>query len=540
VFFKRFMHEVAGLGDGTVAGGLAAALTTEFTWSLAGISLALAVAALCCAVMVGHARRNRPLRDTARILATVHARILEYRPEVVLYFSGTIDSVYQVNMWLATVAQMARPAMIIMRERALVPLLGRTDLPVVCLAGTVDMMNFPLPSVRVALFPSNTGKNLHQLRIPGVGHVFIGHGDSDKTASFNPFAKVYDEVWVAGKAGRDRYLRARVGVRDENIVEVGRPQLSGIRAAGDSPADRMFTVLYAPTWEGWLDDDCQASLVLMGAKIIRALADYSPHVRVLYKPHPLTGTRDPRAARAHQEIAALIEQANRQREAGGAWDEEAKDGESARRAAAAEASRIGTRLSTLANGAATGGWPAVLRSTPDEAVLSRDSRPGTTDEVEWLRLNDAWHAAYWQAEGWWRHRVVTGPLPTLNECFNHADLLISDISSVVADFIASGKPYVVTNPAGLAEDEFRTQYPTAAAGYLLGAGCAELPGILAQAAALGGDLLAGERRELKSYLLGPDDPDALTRFGNAVEALATRVAKPAGEDPLADVVPLLR
>ena len=82
-------------------------------------------------------------------------------------------------------------------------------------------MNFPLPSARVALFPANTAKNLHMLRVPDIGHVFIGHGDSDKAASFNPYTKVYDEVWVAGRAGRDRYLRAQVGVRDEDIVEVG-------------------------------------------------------------------------------------------------------------------------------------------------------------------------------------------------------------------------------------------------------------------------------------------------------------------------------
>jgi hypothetical protein len=426
-----------------------------------------------------------------------------------------------------------------MRERALVPLLGRTSLPVVCLDGTVDLMNFPLPSVRVALFPSNTGKNLHQLRIAGVGHVFVGHGDSDKTASFNPFAKVYDEVWVAGRAGRDRYLRAQVGVRDEDIVEVGRPQLSGIRTAGDGTADTMFTVLYAPTWEGWLDDDCQASLVTMGPRIIQALTGHSPHIRVLYKPHPLTGTRDPRATRAHQAIVGLIEQTNRQREAGGAWDGGARASEQARLAAAAEVSRIGTRLSMLAGGPVAGGSMAGLRSQPDEAMLSRDSRPGTADDTEWLQLNGAWHAAYWQAQGWWQHRVVTGPLPTLNECFNHADLLISDISSVVADFIASGKPYVVTNPGGAGEDEFRTQFPTAAAGYLLGADCAELPDILAHAATPG-DRLAAARRELKSYLLGPDDPDALTRFSAAVEALATRVSKPAGPDTALNVEPLLR
>ena len=93
--------------------------------------------------------------------------------------------------------------MIIMRERFLVPLLGRTGLPVVCIDGTVDLMNFSVPSARVALYPANTGKNLHMIRNRGVAHVFVGHGDSDKAASSNPFVRVYNQEWVAGQAGRD-------------------------------------------------------------------------------------------------------------------------------------------------------------------------------------------------------------------------------------------------------------------------------------------------------------------------------------------------
>ena len=54
------------------------------------------------------------------------------RPFITAGFSGSIDSAYQANMWLSTLAQLTRPAMIIMRERGLVPLLGRTGLPVVC------------------------------------------------------------------------------------------------------------------------------------------------------------------------------------------------------------------------------------------------------------------------------------------------------------------------------------------------------------------------------------------------------------------------
>ena len=87
-------------------------------------------------------------------------------------------------------------------------------------------MNMDLSTVRVALYAANVGKNIHLLRVPTMKHVFIGHGDSDKLASVNPFSKVYDEVWTAGRAGRDRYAIADVGVRDDDIVEVGRPQLA--------------------------------------------------------------------------------------------------------------------------------------------------------------------------------------------------------------------------------------------------------------------------------------------------------------------------
>ena len=510
-----------------VAGGLVAGLTADFGWALAGTALALAAGLACCVIMTGHARRNRHLGDGTRVLATVHERIREYSPEVVLYFSGSVNSAYQVNMWLSTLAQLTRPAMIMMRERNVVPLLGRTSLPVVCIEDLVELMNFSLPSVRVALFPANTAKNLHMLRVPGIGHVFICHGDSDKAASFNPYTKVYDEVWVAGKAGRDRYLRAQVGVRDEDIVEVGRPQLTGIRLAGDRPADHVFTVLYAPTWEGWFADECQTSLITMGPRIIKALIAHEPRLRIVYKPHPLTGTCDPRATRAHQQIVSLIEQANRQREAGGPG---ARGENEPSPASAAGLAHIEAQLSKLAGGAPAQGWAAWLRPQADEAAQSRDSVPGTDGDAEWRELTDAWHAAYWRSQEPWRHRVVTGPLPTLYDCFDHADLLISDISSVVADFIASGKPYAVANPDGRCEDEFRAEYPTAVAAYLLDPGCAALPDVLAEAAGPGPDGLAAARRELKGYLLGPDHPDALTRFNNAVEVLATRAPRLSGAE----------
>jgi hypothetical protein len=404
-------------------------------------------------------------------------------------------------MWLSTMDDLEHRAVIILRERVMVPLLGRTGTPVLCVPKAMDMVRLDLSSIRVALYPANVGKNLHMLRMSGIRSAFINHGDSDKPASFNPFARAYDEVWVAGPAGRERYLTMRTGVRDEDMVEVGRPQLAPINTSGATP-DPVFTVLYAPTWEGWSDDLAHSSVATMGPAIVRALLDHAPQVRVLYKPHPLTGTRDPEAIRRHEEIVAMIERANAGRPAGG--------GEHADRLRA-----LTRRLDALAGDESAG----------DEAQITRDSATaGSSAEADERRaLEEAWTATYWQAGGPQRHRVITGPRPQVYDCFNHADLLITDISSVAGDFIVSGKPYAVTNVKGLSAEEFRELFPTAAlAAYLIGPGCAELPQVLAHAQGEGADPLAERRRELRAHLLGPDGPDAGKRFRAAVAALAAK------------------
>ena len=108
-------------------------------------------------------------------------------------------------------------------------------------------------------------------------HVFIGHGDSDKIASVNPFSKVYDEVWTAGRAGRDRYAHRRRrrpgrGHRRGRAARSWRPIDAG-RAPPEGPVP---TVLYAPTWEGWDDDPGNTSLLLAGENIVRKLLDGRP------------------------------------------------------------------------------------------------------------------------------------------------------------------------------------------------------------------------------------------------------------------------
>jgi len=113
------------------------------------------------------------------------------------------------------------------------------------------------------------------------------------------------------------------------------------------------------------------------------------------------------------------------------------------------------------------------------------------------------------------HATITGPSPTLFDCFNDADVLIADISSVLSDFIASEKPYVVTNLTGLSEEEFREKFPSAGEAYLLDPAAERIRAVLDLIRT--DDPLASARVRLKEYLLGPASPDAMTRFAAAVE-----------------------
>ncbi|MFI9082110.1 hypothetical protein ACIGW8_37760 [Streptomyces sioyaensis] len=491
-----------------VAGLLGTTATGEPTWVLTAMSVALGVAVLTFLALLPFLRTALRMPGKEAVLAEVDEWLGTYRPETVLYFSGSQNSAYQVNMWLRTVEQLGSRPLVILRERAILPQLKPTSLPVICVPSAVHLMNMDLSTVRVALYPANVGKNIHLLRVPTIQHVFIGHGDSDKIASVNPYSKVYDEVWTAGEAGRQRYAEAAVGVEDRDIVEVGRPQLDDVTVVDEAtPPAEIPTVLYAPTWEGWTDDPGNTSLILAGENIVRALLASERPIRVLYKPHPFTGTRSPAARAAHQRITALIEAANAERAASGAF--RAEGGAPARQRLA----ELTERAAAFDHQRRPGG--------ADEAMLTRDStRPDTAVAAEAEALEAEWEQAYWDSHAPWQHQVITGPRPALYGCFDQADLLISDISSVVSDFIASLKPYALTDTAELGEAEFRRQNTAAGAAYLLTSEAKGVDHLLELLFDPIRDERREDRRSLKYFLLGPDSPSSMKRFDSAVEALA--------------------
>ncbi|MFC5679399.1 CDP-glycerol glycerophosphotransferase family protein [Aeromicrobium endophyticum] len=96
-----------------------------------------------------------------------------------------------------------------------------------------------------------------------------------------------------------------------------------------------------------------------------------------------------------------------------------------------------------------------------------------------------------------------GELPTqvwtLNDCMNRSDALVSDVSSVVSDWLQSGKPYAMVSTRWPA-DEFRELFPVARGAYVLPGDMQGADEILADM--LGDDSMAPAREELRRAVLG--------------------------------------
>jgi hypothetical protein len=500
ILLRRPGPRLLVFGLPATAGLLATAATDDPRCAALGIALSLGLALLgLCDLLVRLLPSRRPAGER-ETLEWLDAWLAEYRPTVGLYFSGGAASAYQANMWLEPLAKLDGRPLIVLRERFMVPKIAPTDVPVLCLPKVSTLMRLEESSLQVLIHPSNSGKTSQVLRIPTLKHTFVNHGESDKLSSCNPYAKAYDEVWVAGPAARERYAYAEVGVEDKDVVEIGRPQLDDVRPYAGPPSGACTTVLYAPTWEGWDGNPGNTSVIEAGENLVRALvADAG--VRLLYKPHPLTGSVDPRAGAADLRIRELITAANRER----AGERPRDTGELALRT-----EELDSLTTTAVRASADQVERMLLQSAPE---------PGRAEAV--ARATTAWEEAYWASLPEWEHQVVTAARPTLYACFNEADLLISDVSSVISDFLASGKPYAVANTSGLAEDVFRKAFPTVRAGTVLTPDAAGVPELLDAVRHPEKDRLVEARAELKQQLLGPDEPPSQVRFNEAVQSLCS-------------------
>jgi hypothetical protein len=488
----RYLPLSLGCPDVLLATGAALALLTGaypplLVGAVAAPLLVAAVTGLLGRAALAMRRVTKP-----RLEAAVNRALDKVAPEVALYFGGAPQTLYQLEMWVETLERLDVPALLILRDRESLRALGPTRIPVLCIEHGGVLMGQPLPQLRVTMYVAHSANNLHLLRRKGVRHVFIGHGDSDKAVTTNPFLKAYDEIWVAGPGSRERLRTAGLDIDDSRIVEIGRPQLDGLVTPQREARPDQLTVVYAPTWEGYGDEPHQSSLGSCGPTLVRQLLA-EPDVRVIYRPHPLAGTRDPAVGRGHREILDLlgVQEVPTPVAPAEAYAHARDDLEVARSPV------LTSRAEQLA---ALDVWAAkqLAPYTPAEPYTA--DAPDTTAETV--------HRG---------HVVAPGPHFSVHACFAAADVLLCDVSSLVTDFLASGRPYAVTNPAGLTGAEFVWRYPSSRGGYLVDPDGHGLASLLA-AGRGSADPAVDERAALREQLLGPPDPPALERMRQAVAA----------------------
>ncbi|MFI1676826.1 hypothetical protein [Streptomyces sp. NPDC020607] len=503
ILSRRQAHRLLTFSVPTTVGLLVTAATTDAYWGGIGLAVSLVLIGAGALYLATWLLPKKRAKNDQKVMEWLDAWLADYKPSVAMYFSGGTTSAYQANMWLSTLSELDGKPLIVLRERFMVQKIDATDVPIICFPKVATMFSLETSTLKMMLHPANAAKTSQVLRIPTIKHAFINHGESDKLSSCNPYAKAYDEVWVAGPAARDRYQLADIGVEDKDVVEVGRPQLSPIRPYVGAPTGAYTTVLYAPTWEGWDGNPGNTSVVLAGENIVRELlAD--PGVRLLYKPHPMTGSQNPEAGAANERIKAMILAANAKRSG-------ARPGADA----AAELVRRTAELDRLT--------ARTFRKSADEQErMMLQGAPEGGQQAAVAAATAAWETAFWASFPEWEHQVITTARPAIFTCFNQADLLISDVSSVVSDWLSSEKPYAVANTAGMSEAEFRASFPTASAAAILTPEADGVAALLKAVRAPELDSHAESRAELKEHLLGPSDPPSLVRFNAAALALSAK------------------
>ncbi|WP_018875691.1 CDP-glycerol glycerophosphotransferase family protein [Thioalkalivibrio sp. ALE31] len=361
------------------------------------------------------------------------------RPEVVAYISGLKDVAYQINQWLPVLERLEQKAVVLVRERSVFDGMADTPLPVYSARTQVDVEAvLGVESVRTVLYPANTMKNVQAFRHYRLNHFFINHGESDKAVNQSKLLMAYDKLLVGGPLAERRLRASGLPLRPEQVEHVGRPQTELFLEAIEAPRS-VETVLYAPTWEGFVEDVNYSSVQAFGLAMVEQLLSDSRYT-VLFKPHPYIGVRSALNARYRKQLERLCD---------------------------------GDRLQLVEAGA------------------------------------------------------------SIHDAMNRSDLMITDISSVLNEYLATNKPIIVCNVKGQSGKALEEEFPSTRAAYRLDSGQG-VSDVMARVEA--GDDLWERRKEVRRDSLGEFPEGSLARFQEVIRESvqsaprSTNVREHAGSD----------
>lgn len=232
-----------------------------------------------------------------------------------MVFAGAPSQFYQLRQWLWPLERLEKVlrarghggvAILLRHPRGLEQIQAETSLPVRLAHSTLALeAELTSPEVLVALYPNQATLNFQAMAHPQPAHVHLNHGESEKVSMVSNNLKGYDHVLTAGAAARRRLGTHLIGFDVGKCIDVGRPQNDAPSSApARLPATARRTVLYAPTWEGDRPAMSYSSVGPAGMSIVRQLVELG--WRVIYRPHPQTGTRSRVHARYDRAIRSYL------------------------------------------------------------------------------------------------------------------------------------------------------------------------------------------------------------------------------------------
>lgn len=298
--------------------------------------------------------------------------------DVMIYFADQADNLYQLDGWEWVFRRLAESyrLCIVTRDAGTAEELLRGSSPIpIDFCHTHGELDDLVARRRpdVVVYLNHHVRNFEALWHNGPIHVFCGHGESDKPGvSDSHQLKAYDFVLVAGPVGREKIARrVRFYDADRWVLEAGRPQLSAPISMPAYPrTTRPVTVAYAPTWEGDRSRTSYGSAVDIGVAAVRSLLR-DPTIRVIFRPHPLSGKRDPAYRTAVRAIADDLRQAAAADPGTGHWTDESADGRWLGKAADIAI----VDVSAMAVDWLATSRPLILACTPAALAASHQSSP---------------------------------------------------------------------------------------------------------------------------------------------------------------------
>lgn len=235
--------------------------------------------------------------------------------EVVVFFSGGINSYYQIQQWQRSFEKLDKTHKVLyvitdydvynhyINDNQIIDVVYMETFS--NLIEFYDTNEFP-----IVLYINNSLKNFQSIRYSRGYHVHLNHGESEKESMRSNQSQAYDFVFTVGQRGVDRYEEYLLNFDASKFIQVGRPQLDFIKQMEIKKTDNQRVILYAPTWEATHPSMNYTSVPSYGVDLVSKILEDENNI-LIYKPHSALGSRDEDAKIEDIKIKEIVEDSKR-------------------------------------------------------------------------------------------------------------------------------------------------------------------------------------------------------------------------------------